>query len=192
VARASVFIDGGYLKALLKTLFGEPRIDFGKIGPYLAGTDELVRTYYFYAPPYKSPHRPTKEELERYQRYESFVTSLRRLPRFQIIEGSLKKRRCSTCNAMNFVQKGVDVKLAIELLVQAQTRHIERAVLLAGDGDLVPAVAETKRLGVQVILWHARRAVPAPGVRVTVDDSLWSQCDERHEITLDDISALRL
>jgi uncharacterized LabA/DUF88 family protein len=49
-------------------------------------------------------------------------------------------------------QKGVDVLLYRDLTDLARRRSIDRAYLLAGDGDLRPAVEDSKDLGVQVAL----------------------------------------
>ena len=49
-------------------------------------------------------------------------------------------------------QKGVDVRLAVEMLSDAQAGHLDVALLLAGDADFVPLVDEVRRHGVNVVV----------------------------------------
>lgn len=51
----------------------------------------------------------------------------------------------------NGEQKGVDLKLALDLIAQARNRVAEIAYLVSGDDDLSEAVEEAQALGVQVI-----------------------------------------
>lgn len=46
--------------------------------------------------------------------------------------------------------KGVDISLAKDVLSNAFLNNFEAAVLVAGDGDYVPLVAEAKRLGKRI------------------------------------------
>jgi uncharacterized LabA/DUF88 family protein len=49
-------------------------------------------------------------------------------------------------------QKGVDVLLAVDLVVGAFTRIFDVAILVAGDADFLPAVQEARRRGISVVL----------------------------------------
>ena len=49
-------------------------------------------------------------------------------------------------------QKGVDVQLAVDMLVGAFGGVYDVAVLVAGDADFVPVVEEVKRRGVMVVV----------------------------------------
>ncbi len=55
-------------------------------------------------------------------------------------------------------QKGVDLRLGLDLVTQARNRAIDIAYLLSGDDDLTEAVEEAQDHGVQVIVL----AVPSP------------------------------
>jgi uncharacterized LabA/DUF88 family protein len=49
-------------------------------------------------------------------------------------------------------QKGVDTLIAVDMLVGAFSRLFDIAVLVAGDADFIPVVAEVRRRGVTVVL----------------------------------------
>ena len=54
-------------------------------------------------------------------------------------------------------QKGVDVLLSVQMLVGAVHKNFDFAILVAGDGDFVPAVEEVQRFGVNVYLLSSEK-----------------------------------
>jgi uncharacterized LabA/DUF88 family protein len=44
-------------------------------------------------------------------------------------------------------EKGVDVKIAVDLLVGAYEDHYDTAILLSSDTDLIPAIRQVRALG---------------------------------------------
>lgn len=72
-------------------------------------------------------------------------------------------------------QKGVDLKLALDLITQARNRVMDVVYLISGDDDLTEAVEEAQHLGTQVVLL----AVPDPDGRpVNASRNLQMACDE--------------
>ena len=65
-------------------------------------------------------------------------------------------------------QKGVDVQVAVDMLVGAFERAFDIAVLLAGDADFVPVVEEVKRHSVMVVV-AAEQASLAEDLRRVAD-----------------------
>ena len=73
--RAGIFIDGGYLGAILKSEYSEPRIAFDKFSDLISGADyERLRTYFYYCMPYQSDP-PTPEEKLRYSKAQGSRTN---------------------------------------------------------------------------------------------------------------------
>lgn len=177
--RCAVFIDGGYVSKLLTNNFGRSRMDYGKFAKHVVDGCELLRTYYYDCPPYQSS-QPTTEESTRFAAKDKFFHSLSRLSRFQVRLGKLERRGVSP--DFVFHQKRVDILLGVDMVELAATRQIQRAILVAGDSDFVPAIDAVKRYGVLTMLWHGPRV---RGVGNTVHDELWDQFDERFEITND-------
>lgn len=165
--RTAVFIDGGYLDALRNYGF-EGKLDYSKLVDHAVGTDNtLLRAYYFTALPYQSS-QPTDEERNRYAKKDKFLSKIRRLPRFEVRLGKVQ-----FVNG-EYKQKKVDILLAIELVSLAWKKSIDRAVIIAGDSDFIPAINQAKDAGVVVSLYYVKGAC---------NDDLLDAVDERCEIT---------
>ena len=171
--RAVVFVDGAYLQVVLKKEFNKPRIDFEKFSNLLCGEYERLRTYYYYAMPYQS-NPPKEEERKRYSSADKFIARLRKLKRFDVRLGKLAKR------GDEFVQKRVDILLAVDLVRLSWGRQIATAVIVAGDSDFVPAVQAAKDAGVLVRLYYSKNSV---------HNELLEAVDEAFEIDRDIIDS---
>jgi uncharacterized LabA/DUF88 family protein len=172
--RVALFIDGAYFAYGLKAEFEEPRLDFALLANALAGSKEILRTYYYHCLPYQSDP-PTTQEATRFGRMQSFVDQLNRLPRFQIRLGKLALRGIRADGERIFVQKRVDIMLGVDLVLLSAKGQISNAVLLAGDSDFLPAVEVARNEGVLVHLYHFTKNPP--------HRELWDACDERTPIT---------
>lgn len=53
---------------------------------------------------------------------------------------------------LNFEQKGVDMRIGIDVATLSLKRIVERIVLISGDTDMIPAMKLARREGVQVVL----------------------------------------
>jgi len=173
--KAIVLIDGGYLAKSLEE-FGRPRIDFHKFSEAVCGGYELLRTYYYTCMPYQSDP-PTQDERSRYSQMDRFVYTLRKLPRFEVRLGKLG------ISGGEFVQKRVDILLAVDLVRLSWSRQIDKAVLVTGDSDFVPAVEAAKDAGVLIQLYCAKNSA---------HDELLSTVDESFELTDEFIGRIKL
>lgn len=50
-----------------------------------------------------------------------------------------------------FKEKGVDVRIAVDLVAQSCDKNIKTAILCSSDSDLQPAIAEVRKRGIEVI-----------------------------------------
>lgn len=143
--RFALFVDAGYLLAaggwatLGELGYRRESLDVDLAGLVTMLTQraaascigrELLRVYWYDAAP---DRLPTSEQLV-----------IARLPDTKLRVGQLTSRG---------VQKGVDALLLSDLVELSRVRAIETAVLVAGDGDFVEAVAQAQRHGVRVLLW---------------------------------------
>jgi len=151
-SRAAVFIDGAYLSKLLELDYGGTRIDYEKFSDAICRKRERLRTYYYNCMPFQG-NPPTGEESVRYARMDKFISRLMRLPRFQVRFGKLGRI------GNEFVQKRVDILLAVELVRLSWPKGIGTAILGTGDSDFVPAVEAAKDAGVLIQLWYSRSAI---------------------------------
>ncbi len=179
MAKAAVLIDGGYFGKVLKLALGETRIDYEAFSNKICGNCERIRTYYYDCMPYQSSP-PTGEERVIYAEKDKFIYRLKKLNRFDVRLGRLQKIE------RQFKQKGVDVLLSVDLVRMSWGRQIDRAVLVTGDSDFVPAVKAARDAGVVVILYYSRTPL------MYIHDELYDNCDERYEITQQLIDSVKI
>lgn len=53
---------------------------------------------------------------------------------------------------LNIVQKGVDMRIGIDIMSLAFKHQVDRIILIAGDSDFVPAAKQARREGIDFIL----------------------------------------
>lgn len=181
LAKAAVFIDGGYFRRVLKDVFNEPVIDYSRFCDKMCEDTERLRTYYYDCMPLLS-NNPTEDEKRRYRGMQKFVNYLQMSPRISVRLGRLQK---VAANAKP-KQKGIDVMMSVELVRMSWDHQIEKAILVTGDSDFVPAVKAAKEAGVVTIAYYSRGAPT-----VYAHDELLRECDEKVEITAELVEAAR-
>ena len=179
MAMTAIFIDGGYLNALLKHEFSSVAIDYEALVRRILGSDELLRTYYYHCLPFQSA-TPTDSERTRFSNRDRFLQGINRLPQFDIRLGKLLRQYDREGNPI-YKQKRVDTPLSIDLVLLAVKQRIARAVLITGDSDFLPAVRVARDEGVVVALCHGTR----------YHNELWDACDERIKIDDEFIRTIR-
>jgi len=138
--RVVVFIDGSNFYHALKSTVQTAQVDFQTIVSHLVGPDRnLVRVYY-----YNAPVNAT-EVPDQYKRQQRFFDRLRKLDFFEIRLGRLVKRPDGRC-----IEKGVDVRIAVDMVVYAVRDLYDVAVLVSADGDFADAVQFVKDQGKHV------------------------------------------
>lgn len=161
----ALFIDGGYLAEISKT-FGKPKIDFLKFSEILCKGDFRVLTLYYYCMPFQgSP--PTIEESTRYSKSDRFIKSLAKLPRFEIRLGRFQKIENSLL--VEYIQKGIDVMLAVDLVKMSLTKQIDKAIILTADSDFIYAVQTANEASIFTQLCYSDKH-PINGSMVQVFD----------------------
>lgn len=149
--RCAVFIDGGYLQAILRRK-DNPQLDFKKLSERLGGDMDRLRTYYYTAMPFQS-NPPTDDEKLRYGKANKFVNQLKNIPRFEVKLGRLQKKTDSEGD--HYTQKGVDMMLGVDLVRMSWDKQIQKAVIMTADSDFVYAVQAAKDAGVVTQLCYA-------------------------------------
>ena len=187
MARLAIFVDGGYIDALANRYFGAGA-DYERLGRRIANVVagataeplDLLRTFYYSAAPYQSSP-PTDDERARYSRFRSFQDALSSIPRFEVRLGRLQRQGTRPDGSLVFAQKQVDLLLGLDIALLSGKRQITHAALVAGDGDLVPAVDVAKREGVSVWLFRGPADARQSG-QSTYSRELWLAADDRCEI----------
>lgn len=140
-----VFVDGTNFHHQVRDFCGksDSSLDYHALGSAIAGDRELVRIYY-YSAPIDRMDTPKSEQLAKAQ--QKFFSHLRNTPYVEVRLGRMVRKGGS------YVQKGVDVAMAVDMLGMAYKDRYDAAVLLSADSDLVSAVQNVKDLGKHVEL----------------------------------------
>lgn len=188
--RAALFLDAGYLDKLCQDLFAVPSggkkiplaVDFRRLASAVSPVKPW-RTYYYHCLPYQDdPPLPAQHAVR--EAKARFVGFLSRIPRWVIREGRIERRGPAGKPEQSiYVQKRVDVMLAVDLVRLAWKGEITHAVLLAGDADFIPAVEDARAAGVKVTLRYAPGAAHA---------DLIAACDAALPLKREDFEAIKL
>lgn len=171
--KIAVFIDGSNLYHSLKGEFSRTDLDFEKFYHKLVGTRQLVRVYYYNAAVDQS------KEPQRYKDQQRFFARMRRLPYLQLCLGRLIYKNWPSTPPY---EKGIDIKMATDMLIHAFRGNYEIAVLVSGDNDFVDAIQAVKDLGkhVEVALFgsgsSSQQLRDVGDKTITLDDRFLTDC----------------
>lgn len=170
--RIVIFIDGSNFYHGLKATYGTARLDFHKLSLALTQDRKLIRTYYYNAPVIK------QDDEERYRRQQRFFEMLYKTPYLTVRLGRLEKRPDG-----KIIEKGIDVKIASDMLRLAYSDSYDTAILVSADGDYADAVEGVKEQGKHVENAYFNRGSSY---------HLRKACDRFVEITSQIIDAVKL
>src|SRR3989338_9189855 len=172
--RVIAYFDGSNFYHLCKINFGKTNIDLGKISQQMLKPNELLTNIRYFNSPINQ-----QEEPEKYSKQQRFFSKLKENSLTTLHLGRLVKRpinkikfnwvacclrqveslQCPICNKARSVseifkttEKGVDVLIAIQLILDALEKKFDSALLFSGDADLVPAIKHiTEKLNKKVV-----------------------------------------
>ncbi len=136
--KSIVFIDGGYLIKLLRTK--NVKINHLKLSDELTENTERVKTNYYDALPL--PINEKGKEL--YPKVQRFHNALRKLTNFEVKLGRIQKM------GDEFRQKGVDMRLGVDLVQSSMKNKVDKAILIVSDSDFEYAVQKAQENGMNV------------------------------------------
>ncbi|MEW5947189.1 MAG: NYN domain-containing protein [bacterium] len=148
--RVMVFIDGSNLYHALKKVYLRANVDFEyMLANLVTPGRELIRAYYYNAPVI------AEEAPENYRNQQRFFSALKKIPYFEIKLGRLVRRQ------NRIVEKGVDVKLAVDMVSKGLKNQCDVAILVSGDSDFAEAVQIVKDAAKHVEVAYPLSAHPA-------------------------------
>ena len=184
-SRVAVFVDGSNLYfAVRDGLHRQDNIDVEKLASKLTKGRQLVRIYYYHVPRLEG-------ESEAARRHQAFLNRLGYVDYLQLRLGRivprLVKLRCQSCGKdieyTTHIQKGVDTRIAIDMVGLALLDAYDVAILVSGDADLAEAVnfiKEHTRKYVEnaCIMWQgwAKNLREAADVRIRLSEEFLSDC----------------
>ncbi len=149
--RVCVFIDGSNFYNACQQNLGRTDVNLGAFAELLVTPARtLVRTYYYNCP------LPADFDEQARKSQQKFFSALQRTAYLEVRLGKLVKREvvCQACNNrhVRYQEKGVDMRIGVDMLSAASKNLYDVAILVTGDGDLVEAVKAVKDLGKHVEL----------------------------------------
>jgi len=165
-------MDGSNLYFKLKSLGFKNLLSFkfSDFAKFLAGKDKLIKSSYYVGVVREKVGDKKSKELMSGQM--KLFSALRRQG-FDIIRGYLLKTD-------GYHEKGVDVNMAVDILVGAYENLYDRVILVSSDTDLVPAIIKAKRKG---------KTVEYVGFSHQPSLALIKNCSESRLLKKDDIEA---
>lgn len=184
--KIAVMFDGGHLRAYAH-MAGRPFTPdyIEKIALACALTDEeIYRVLYYDCAPYEGTATlPVSGKQKTFHANDAWLHELSHKNLFAVRRGILKFRGYVLQNIPytptgpltdgdfkpQFEQKGVDMRIGLDMAIISGNRSVDRIVLATNDTDCIPAMKHARRSGMQVILIGVPGCNPAP--------ELLSHCD---------------
>lgn len=168
--RSAVFVDAGYLIKICH--IKNKKINFLKLSDALTSNTDRIKTLFYDTLPIPSSEKGIKL-LAKTQRFHS---SIRKLDKFEVKLGRQQQIKGE------FVQKGVDMRLGIDLVQMSMKKDIEKAILITADSDFEYAVEKAQEAGVKVSLAYSPSSkinsqfLKSMDERILLDDVLLDKC----------------
>jgi uncharacterized LabA/DUF88 family protein len=193
MTKVVVLIDGGHVRVLAKRAGHKYDPDFiEKFGTSCAlESEQLLRVLYYDCAPYSGEvKKPVSGAVMKFEGNDGWLRELASRDLFAVRRGVLKFRGFKprkipiANNALtdedfkpDFEQKGVDMRIGLDIANFAANNRVDRIILVSGDTDCIPAMKHARINGVQLVLvelpdhriapeltWHAdiRRAIAWP------------------------------
>lgn len=174
-----VLIDGGYLRCAAKAALTPYNPDFIERVALAcpAQDEEILRILYYDCAPYTgSARNPVSGTMREFHGSDHWLNDLSRRNLFAVRRGVLKFRGFKPRNipmsstalqdsdfVPDFEQKGVDMRIGLDIALYSQTKAVDRIVLISGDTDCVPAMKHGRKAGLQVVL------IGLPGIALSAE-----------------------
>jgi uncharacterized LabA/DUF88 family protein len=175
--RVALLIDGGHLRVLAKQAghdFGPDFIErFSR--DCIEPNEDLIRVLYYDCAPFSGTVRlPVSGKKLAVKGNDAWLRELAARDLFAVRLGVLKFRGFSPRQTplkedrltdddfkANYEQKGVDMRIGLDIANFASMRSVDRILLVSGDTDCVPAMKHARIAGLQVVLVEVPRQRPA-------------------------------
>jgi uncharacterized LabA/DUF88 family protein len=187
-------IDGGYLRACAKQdgkIYNPPFIQ-AFASACIDVSEYLFRVFYYDAPLYRGNVRlPVSGGNKNFQSSEQWLVDVAKFEKFAVRRGTLGFRGWKPKNipigtrpltdadfSPIFEQKGVDMRIGLDIAEFAEKQTVARILVVSGDTDMVPALKRARKAGLEV------GVVQLPAPAITLHDDLLTHSDFVRAVTL--------
>ena len=137
--KVMIFIDGSNLYHVLLKNCGRSDLMFSSFGKKLAGKDRELKKIFYY-----NVKQELQGKIKIPEEQKKFLKSLEKIDNLEVKLGIWKEQNGS------IVEKGVDVLLATDLVLNSVKNKYDTAIIVSGDGDFFPAIEAVKKEGKRV------------------------------------------
>ena len=182
--KSILLIDGGYLRTISKAAGHNYDPDFIEKFAHVCVLpgEELQRVLYYDCPLYRGRQsKPVSGNSQNFTASDKWLTDLAGRELFAVRRGTLAFRGWVLRRSPpiqgggplsdgdfrpNFEQKGVDMRIGLDIATISGNGRIDRIVLVSGDTDLIPATKHARKsnlqvMGVQLPIPPAQSLAPA-------------------------------
>jgi uncharacterized LabA/DUF88 family protein len=180
--KTALLIDGGYLRACSKgsgSAYDNAFIEKFAHACFI-GDEYLFRIFYYDSPQYRGKAAlPVSGRETNFQASDKWLHDLAKVERFAVRRGTLGFRGWrpkSTPIAGGelkdsdfepiFEQKGVDMRIGLDIATFSDQQSVDRVVLVSGDTDMISAMKHARKAGLEVGL--VQLPAPARGLHNTL------------------------
>lgn len=185
--KSALLMDGGYVRASVKAagkVYDNAFIE--ALAPKCIDPAEyLLRVLYYDAPQFRGKVQlPVSGGETNFQSNDKWLRDLAKLERFAVRRGTIgfrgwKPRNIPIAGAALtdadfgpvFEQKGVDMRVGLDIANFAERKTVDRILLISGDQDMIPAMKLARKAGVEVAL------IQLPKPTYDLHANLLAHCD---------------
>jgi uncharacterized LabA/DUF88 family protein len=174
----AILIDGGNLRALARTAghkYDPAYIEKVAHACAVDGEAILCILYYDCAPYIGTARLPISGELREFKGSDGWLRELARKDLFAVRRGTLKfrgfkprrtpippKELTDADFAPDFEQKGVDMRIGLDIALMSDKKVVDKIILISGDTDCVPAMKYGRKAGIQIVVVRFPNSTIAP------------------------------
>lgn len=164
----ALLIDGGHLRAITGKAgitYDPDFIERFANKCYDAAKEDLRRILYYDCAQYRGKQElPVSGQLYHFTGSDKWLDALAERELFAVRRGTLafrgwRPRKIPIAGAALqdsdfkpvFEQKGVDMRVGLDIAVIAETKTIQRIILVSSDTDMIPAMKHGRKAGVQIV-----------------------------------------
>lgn len=186
-----LLIDGENLKGKIKTVFRENgkskpvwhEYDFkGLFNKVLTGI-KISKTVFYFAR--IKEHESSKEKSKLLIEEQRLLKNHLEMQGFEVIMGGRVRGQIEDINGKKilvFKEKGVDVKIAVDMVSLACDHKVKEIILVSSDSDLQPAIKEVRDRKVDC-LYLGFEAQPNKGMTYTTNKTILIRNSELFEFS---------
>jgi uncharacterized LabA/DUF88 family protein len=185
VKRVAIMVDGGFLRVVVSQAGLKYNNDYvevivrAAVGP----DEELFRAFYYDCAPFVGELTlPVSGKKVNFDRHNLWVHNLAAREYFAVRLGVLKFRGFKPKKIPIapeelddehfepvFEQKGVDMRIGLDIATFSNTKAVDRIILVTNDTDCIPAMKFGRRAGIQIVLLGFPDKKPARDLLPHVD-----------------------